>query len=142
MALLDPTVIDTAGLRDGHIPPRRYGTVRESLILTGSPVASDYFDMSNYSFASIWFDLTAGSVTELQWRTYHSWDETDWFERTAEEVSLTDVENAAPPDSMAVIGDFKRVKVVPVLGKFMRIEVWMAAGSVTGSLLEVIIAGV
>lgn len=141
MALLGTDNLDTAGLRDGHIPPRRWAVVREAAILTGSPVASNYFDMSNYSHASIFFKLTQGGITDLQWRVYHSFDESDWFERTAQEVTLTDIENAAPPDSMAVSGNFNRVKVVPVFAKFLRITVW-AVGTVAGSELKVIISGV
>ncbi len=141
MAILDNADIVSYGLKYINPSPRRGGVVREGLVLTGSPVETDYFDMSNYSFASLWFDLTRGSITDLRWKVWHSLDGTNWFQRIAEEVTLTDIENAAPFESMAVIGDFKRIKVVPVLGRFLKLEVY-AVGTVTGSSLEVTILGV
>jgi len=138
MALVDSTGM---GLKYINPSPKRYAVVREDAILTNGWVETDYFDMGNYSYASLFFDVTQGSITELQWKVYHSIDGTNWFQRLAEEITLTDIENAEPPDSLPIGGDVKRVKVVPVLGRFLRLEV-IAVGTVTASSLEVTMVGV
>ena len=129
------------GLKYVNPAPKRYAVVREAAILTGTYVATDYFDMSNHSYASLFFNVTQGSITELRWTVWHSLDATNWYQQLAEEVTLTDIENAAPYNSLPVAGDVKRVKVVPVLGRYLRLEV-LAVGTVAGSSLEVIITGV
>ena len=121
--------------------PKRYAVVREALILTNGWVATDWFDMANYSYAALYFAVVQGSITELQWFVEYSIDGTTWFRQLAEEISLTDIENAEPPNSLPIAGDVNRVKVVPNIGRYVRLQV-IAVGTVTASSLEVTLVGV
>jgi len=138
MALVDPTKL---GLMYTQPGPKRYAVVRDAAILTNGWVATDWWDMSNYSYAALFFVVVQGSITELQWFVEYSIDGTTWFRQLAEEVSLTDIENAEPPNSLPIAGDVNRVKVVPNLGRYVRLQV-TAVGTVTASSLEVTIVGV
>lgn len=138
MALIQATKLGLLYVQPG---PKRYGVVREAAILTNSYVATNWWEMSNYSYAALYFDVTKGSITELRWYVEYSIDGTTWYRQLAEEVSLTDIENAEPYNSLPIAGDVPRVKVVPNLGSFVRLQV-TAIGTVTGSSLEVTIVGV
>jgi len=138
MALVDGTKLGLMYLQPG---PKRYAIVREDAILTNAFVATDWWDMANYSYAALLFKVTQGSITELQWYVEYSIDGTVWYRQMAEEVSLTDIENAEPPNSLPIAGDVNRAKVVPNLARFVRLQV-KALGTVTASSLEVTITGV
>lgn len=138
MALVDGTKLGLLYLQPG---PKRYAVVREDAILTASYVATDYWDMANYSYAALYFNVTQGSISELRWYVEYSIDGTTWYRQLAEEVSLTDIENAEPYNSLPIAGDVPRVKVVPNLGRYVRLQV-LAIGTLTASSLEVIIVGV
>jgi len=138
MALVDGTKLGLLYLQPG---PKRYAVVRDAAILTNGFVATDWWDMANYSYAALYFAVVQGSITELQWYVEYSIDATTWFRQLAEEVSLTDIENAEPPNSLPIAGDVNRVKVVPNLGRYVRLQV-KAVGTVTASSLEVSIVGV
>lgn len=120
--------------------PKRYATVREDAILTTGFVATNHWDMANYSYGALYFKITQGSLTELQWYVEYSIDGTTWYRQLAEQVSLTDIENAEPPNSLPLSGDANRVKVVPNLGRYMRLQV-KGVGTVTASSLQVDIVG-
>jgi len=139
MALVSGTKLGLMFMQPG---PKRFAVVRDDAILTTGFVATDWWDMANYSYAALWFDITQGSMTELEWFVEYSIDGTDWFRQLAEEVSLTDIENAEPPNSLPVAEDVKRVKVVPNLGRYVRLQVRVSVGSATGTSLEVTIVGV
>jgi len=137
MALVDGTKLGLLYLQPG---PKRYAVVRDAAILTNAFVATDWWDMANYSYASLYFAVVQGSITELQWYVEYSIDGTVWHRQLAEEVSLTDIENAEPPNSLPIAGDVNRVKVVPNIGRYVRLQV-KAVGTVTASSLEVSIVG-
>lgn len=138
MALVTGTKIGMAAIQPG---PKRYAVVREAAILTNGWEITDWWDMANYSYAGLLFSVVQGSITELQWFLEYSINETEWYRQLAEEVTLTDIENAAPPNSLVIAGDVDRVKVVPVLGRFVRLQV-TAVGTVTASSLKVTIVGI
>ncbi len=137
MALVDGTSLGLKGVQPG---PKRYAVVREATILTNAFVATDWFDMANYSYGALFLDIVQGVITELQWYVEYSIDGTTWHRQLAEQVSLTDIENAEPPNSLPITGDASVVKVVPNLGRFMRLQV-RALGTVTASSLAVSIVG-
>lgn len=127
----------SAGLRD----KKGYATIRDAAILTGSHVDTDVVDMQQFSDASVLMKIVKGSITGVEYKIYHSTDQTDWFQDTVQVIAAASVTETNPAHTITVSADINPAIIFPVLARFVKFSV-KGNGSVSGSSLEVSVVGV
>lgn len=140
MALASSTTI-----RSEHGGGRRVlrarAEVRAAAVLTGSYVASNHMDISRFREAIVFFDVTQGSLTSVEYRIEQSFDNgSTWFKIGAESITLSTIEEGQPDYQRTLAADEKWYKVFPAIGEHIRVQI-KGTGTATGSSATVTIVG-
>lgn len=122
-------------------PRKCWATLRAAAILTTSYVDTDHIDLSNFVAAGLFFDITQGSLTSLEYRVWQSLDGVTWFQEANETIAASVVTDTAHYYTIALSADVKYYKIVGLMGKFVKIDV-KGTGTLTGSSLAVYATGV
>lgn len=119
---------------------RRSAVVREAAVLTGSYVNSDDVDISMVGSVGIFFEITQGSLTSIEYIVDQSPDEgVAWCAEGAESVALATITDGSPNYTTTDFDDY--YKIVPAIGDRMRIRV-KGTGTVAGSSLKITLKGI
>lgn len=118
-----------------------YATIRAAAVLTTGYVATLALEKAEHSRVALEFDITQGSITSLEYKVYCSHDGAIWFQEGSESVGAGVITDRVHYYTIAVAGDFKYYKLIPVHTRYMRLEV-KGTGTVTGSSLTVYAAAV
>lgn len=119
---------------------RRSAVVRESAVLTASYVASYEVDISMVGSVGIFFEITQGTLTSIEYIVDQSPDEgAGWCGEGAESVSVTTITDGSPNYTTTDFDDY--YKVIPAVGDRMRIRV-KGTGTLAGSSLKITLKGI
>jgi hypothetical protein len=121
---------------------RAWGTVRAAAVLTNSLVASSEMDISRFNELAVFFTITQGSLTSVEYVVEQSLDSgSSWKRIGAEEITLTTITDGRPEYTESLSGDDAWYKVYKAIGQWVRIQV-KGTGTVAGSSCKIEIVGV
>jgi len=120
---------------------RARGTVRAAAILTNSYVAASEFDLSRFREFVVFFDVTQGSLTSVEYKIEQSYDGgSTWFNIGAESVTLATITEGLPEYKRTLSTDEKWFKVFQAVGDQVRVSI-KGTGTATASSATIVIVG-
>ena len=120
---------------------RARGTVRAAAILTNSYVVASEFDITRFREAIVFFNVTQGSLTSVQYKIEQSYDGgSTWFNIGAESVTLGTITEGLPEYTRTLATDEKWFKVFQAVGGQLRVSI-KGTGTVTASSATIVVVG-
>lgn len=117
-----------------------YVTIRAAAILTTSYVATLVLEKVPHSRVVLAFDITQGSLTSFEYTVWCSHDGTTWFQEASESVGIGVITDRVHNYTIALSGNIKFYKVIPLRTAYMRLEV-KGTGTATGSSCTIYVMG-
>ncbi len=117
--------------------------VRSSLILTGAYVSTDYLVTKGHTDLGVFIEVTKGSLTDIDFRFWFSFDGVDWFQEVSESVSAGTITVVPVKYTIDVsgLGATTRIyTIVPIRADYFKLDI-KGQGTVTGSLCEINFVG-
>ena len=112
---------------------RCFSELRSSEALTTSYVDTEVVRLAPYNSLILFFDVTKGSLTSMQYQILQSFDGNTWFEEGAESISSLVINDYIPNYNRTLLANFERwFKVVNFYGNYLKLRV-KGTGAVDGN---------